>query len=70
MLDYWNQILSDLHGLPTKSGESNLAMLWGCINEDSALVTYLKNFFPEDKDRVVINETGIWLLRMETTKNG
>ena len=63
MIDYWNQILSDLHGLPTKSGESNLAMLWGSINEDSALVTYLKNFFPEDKDGVVIKETGIWLLK-------
>ena len=63
MLDYWNQILSDLHGLPTKSGESNLAMLWGSINEESALVTYLKNFFTEDKDGVVIKETGIWLLK-------
>ena len=30
-LDYWNQILSDLHGLPTKSDESNLAMLWGYL---------------------------------------
>ena len=63
MLDDWNQILSDLHGLPTKSGESNLAMLWESINEDSALVTYLKNFFPEDKDGVVIKVTGIWLLK-------
>ena len=30
-------------GVPTKEeNESNLAMLWGSINEDSALVTYLK----------------------------
>ena len=27
MLDYWNQILRDLHGLPTKSGESNLVVV-------------------------------------------
>ena len=49
MLDYWNQILRDLQGLPTKSGESNLAMLWGSINEDSTLVFYLKNVFPKEK---------------------
>ena len=33
------------------------------LNEESALVTYLKNFFTEDKDGVVIKETGIWLLK-------
>lgn len=60
MLNYWNQLFSDLHGLPTSSSESNLAMLWGSINEDSAIVTYLKNFFPNDKDGLVIKETGIW----------
>ena len=57
------QILSDLHGLPTKSVESNLVMLWGSINYDSALVTYLKNIFLEDKEEVVIKEIGIWLLK-------
>jgi len=56
MLDYWDHILRDLHGLPTKSGESNLAMLWGSINEDSALVTYLNNIFPEDSDGVVLDK--------------
>ena len=44
MNDYWNDLSNDLHaGVPTKEeNESNLAMLWGSINEDSALVTYLK----------------------------
>jgi len=45
MLDYWNQLSSDMRGLQTESNESNLAMLWGSINEDSALVTYLKKIF-------------------------
>lgn len=45
MLDYWNQLSGDMHGLQTESNESNLAMLWGSINENSALVTYLKLFF-------------------------
>ena len=45
MLDYWNQLSGDLLGLQTESSESNLAMLWGSINEDSALVTYLNKFF-------------------------
>ena len=61
MLDYWNQLSGDMHGLQTESNESNLAMLWGSINEDIALVTYLKNFFSQSKERVV-KETGIWFL--------
>ena len=48
MLDYWNQLSSDIHGSQTESNESNesnLAMLWGSIHEESALVTNtLKNF--------------------------
>ena len=31
------------------------------INEDSAPVAYLKNFFSEDKDEVNTKEIGIWL---------
>ena len=69
MLDYWNQLFSDLHGFPTSTSESNLAMLWGSINEDSALVTYLKNFFPKDKDGVVIKETGVWYLKDENNQD-
>ena len=34
-----------------------------CINEYSSLDTYLKSFIPEDKDGMVIKETGIWLLK-------
>lgn len=69
MLDYWNQLFSDLHGLQTESSESNLAMLWGSINEDSALVTYLKNFFSHNKGKAVVKETGIWFLKDENNQN-
>ena len=55
MFDYWNHILRDLHGLPTKSGESNLAVVRS-INEDSDLVTYLNNIFLEDSDGVVFRQ--------------
>ena len=51
MFDYWNHILRDLHGLPTKSGESNLAVV-GSINEDSDL----NNIFLEDSDGVVFRQ--------------
>ena len=50
-----------MHVLPTKSGESHLAMSCASINKDSAPVAYLKNFFSVDKDEVDIKETGIWL---------
>ena len=68
MLDYWNQLSSDMHGLQTQSIESNVAMLWGSINEGSALVTYLKKFFSQTKSGVV-KETGIWFLKDEKNKN-
>ena len=41
MTDYWNDLCNDLHGVTKEGNESNLAMLWGSFNEDSALVTYL-----------------------------
>ena len=44
MNDYWNDLCNDLHGVTEEGNESNLAMLWSSINEDSALVTYLKRF--------------------------
>ena len=47
MNDYWNDLSNDLHGVTKEGNESNLAMLWGSINEDSALVTYLKSFLGE-----------------------
>ena len=37
-------------------------MLWGSINENSAIVTYLNKFLAENKDDLVLRETGIWLL--------
>ena len=64
MNNYWNDLSNDLHaGVPTKEeNESNMAMLWGSINEDSALVTYLNNFLAKNKDDLVLRETGIWFL--------
>ena len=64
MSDYWSDLSDDLHaGVPTKEeNESNLAMLWGSINENSAIVTYLNKFLAENKDDLVLRETGIWLL--------
>ena len=56
MLEYWNQLFSDLHGLQTEPSESNLAMLWGSINEDSALVTYLNKFFSQNKGGAVVKD--------------
>ena len=44
MNDYWNDLCNDLHEVTKEGNESNLTMLWGYINEDSALVTYLKSF--------------------------
>ena len=41
MTDYWNDLCNDLHGVTKEGNESNLAMLWGSFNEDSALATYV-----------------------------
>ena len=45
MNDYGNDLCNDLHEVTKEENESNLTMLWGSINEDSALVTYLKSFW-------------------------
>ena len=34
---------------------NQILLLWGFINDDSALVTYLNNIFLEDRDGVVLN---------------
>ena len=60
---------SDLHGLQTESSESNLATLWGSINEDSALVTYLNKFFTQNKGGAVVKETGLWFLKDDKNQN-
>ena len=44
-------------------------MLWGSINEGSALVTYLKKFFSQTKGGAV-KKTGIWFLKDEKIKIG
>ena len=44
-------------------------MLWGSINEDSALVTYLKSFLGEKTDNVIVRETGIWLVNDENNQS-
>ena len=44
-------------------------MLWGSINEDSALVTYLKSFFGEKTDNIIVRETGIWLVNDENNQS-
>ena len=54
MNDYWNNLCNDLHGVTEEGNEPNLAMLWGSINEDSALVTYLKIFLGEKTDNVTL----------------
>ena len=69
MLEYWNQLFSDLHGLQTEPSESNLAMLWGSINEDSALVTYLNKFFSQHKGGAVVKQTAIWCLKDDNNIN-
>ena len=70
MNDYWNDLCNDLHGVTKEENESNLTMLWSSINEDSALVTYLKSFLGE-KNRCnnIVRETGIWLLNDEQNQN-
>ena len=43
MLDYWIYLRDTLKGRSSESyEEENLAMLWGSMNEESALITYLK----------------------------
>ena len=71
MNNYWNDLSNDLHaGVPTKEeSESNMAMLWGSINEDSALVTYLKKCLAKNKDNLVLRETGIWFLSDDREKS-
>ena len=62
MNDYWNDLCNDLHGVTEEGNESNLAMLWGSINENSALVIYLKRVLGKKTDNVnIARETGIWL---------
>ena len=43
-VQFKNDLCYDLHRITKELDESNLAMLWGSINEDSTLVTYLKSF--------------------------
>lgn len=45
-------------------------MLWGSINEDSALVTYLNKLFSQNKEGAVVKETGIWFLKDEKNQIG
>ena len=54
MNDYWNDLCNDLHDVTEDGKESNLAMLWGSINEDSALVTYLKHFLEKKTDVIIL----------------
>ena len=68
-LAYWNKLFSELHGLQTESSESNLAILWGSINEDSASVTYLNKFCSQNKGGAVVKETGIWFLKDDKNQN-
>ena len=56
MNDYWNDLCNDLHGVPKEGNKSDLTMLWGSINEDSALVTYLKSFWGKKTDNVIISQ--------------
>ena len=44
-------------------------MLWGSINEDSALVTYLKSLLGKKTDNVIVRETGICLLNDENNQS-
>lgn len=69
MIDYWNDLSNDLHGMPKQANETNLAMLWGSINEDSALVPYLKSFLTKSKDDYIVRETGIWFLNDENNQS-
>ena len=71
MTDYWNQLSNDLHGSQNEAvdHESNLAMLWGSMNEHSALVTYLKKFFSQSKHGATVKETGIWFLKNSNNQN-
>ena len=49
MLNYWNQILSDLHGLPTKSGESILPCCGDLLMKIVLLSLTLKTSFRRTK---------------------
>ena len=71
MTDYWNQLSNDLHGSQNEAvdHESNLAMLWGSMNEHSALVTYLNKFFSQSKHGATVKETGIWFLKNSNNQN-
>ena len=71
MTDYWNQLSNDLHGSQNEAvdHESNLAMLWGSMNEHSPLVTYLKKFFSQSKHGATVKETGIWFLKDNNNQN-
>ena len=46
-----------------------MAMLWGSINDDSALVTYLNDFLAKNTDDLVLRKTGIWFLSYEKNQS-
>lgn len=63
MLEYWNQLSNEFNGLSVDGPQTaNSAMLWGFLNEESALVTYLQNM-TRNKMNVSVRETGVWFLR-------
>ena len=48
-----NELCYDLHRITKEPNESNLAMLWGSINEDSTLLIYLKRFGGKNTDNLI-----------------
>ena len=48
-----NELCYDLHRITKEANESNLAMLWGSIKEDSTLLIYLKSFGGKNTDNLI-----------------
>ena len=44
-------------------------MLWGSINEEKALVTYLKTSLTKSEDNYTVRETGIWFSNDENNRS-
>ena len=49
-----NELCYDSHRITKERNESNLAMLWGSIKEDTTLLIYLKRFGSKNTDNLII----------------
>lgn len=72
MLEYWTHLSNDMKGIDkTITNDNNLAMLWGSMNEECALVTYLQSSIIRKSHLTnpIVKETGVWFLKDKNNKD-